>query len=184
MSLRRGLGAILVGGRSSRMGGFPKGFLRRPGGETLVEHAASLLGSLGLDVVLVGDLEAYAFFGRELIADARPSAGPLGGLLAALRRARGGPLLALSCDLPDLAPGPLRRLLAADPAHAAVCFAQAGFLEPLCARYDPARALPVAAARLAAGELSLQGLLRRLAAHTLAAGVDDARALTDRDEPK
>jgi molybdopterin-guanine dinucleotide biosynthesis protein A len=164
------------------MGHFPKGLLRRPGGETLVEHAASLLGSLGLDVVLVGDLDVYGFIGREIVADACPGVGPLGGLVAALRRARGGSVLALACDLPDLSLAPLRRLLDA-PLAPATCFAQGGFLEPLCARYDSSLALPVATARLAAGELSLQGLLRQLGARFIEARGEEIQALADRDEP-
>jgi molybdopterin-guanine dinucleotide biosynthesis protein A len=106
------LGAIFVGGASSRMGGRPKGLLVGPDGLPLVVRLASLLSGVGVPCVLVGEHPAYAHLGLATVADAAAGAGPLGGLVAALERAGSGVLVALACDMPFVTPALLRALLA------------------------------------------------------------------------
>jgi len=178
---------IFVGGHSHRMGGVPKGLLSAPGEpRTLVERTAALGRELGAEVVLVGQSEAYRDLGLEMLADARPDSGPLGGLVALLEHAEDRLALAVACDLPHLRLALLRRL-AESPLRAPVVAPRtaspAPLWEPLCARYDSVRALPVARAHLSRGELSLQPLLDALGAEELALASDDRAALGDWDSP-
>lgn len=78
---------IFVGGRSSRMGGRPKGLLELSPGVTLVERWRVLFEGLAIPTVLVGEQDAYAQLGLPVIAD-EPHAGLLGGLLALLEIGR------------------------------------------------------------------------------------------------
>ena len=94
------LAGIFVGGRSTRMGGRPKGLLRVPSGETLVERWSSIFAALSIPAVLVGQNPAYARLGMEQLEDAAPNIGPLGGLLALLERAKSGFAIAVACDSP------------------------------------------------------------------------------------
>jgi len=67
---------------------------------------------------------------------------PLSGVLHALQRARGRPVLVVAGDLPLLAPSLVRRLARAGARGAPAVVPRAGGrLQPLCARYDAA-ALP------------------------------------------
>lgn len=183
------VGGIFVGGSSTRMGGRPKGLLVGPDGATLVERTRAVLTNAGVaDVVLVGAQPAYAHLGIERIEDEPPSIGPLGGLVAFLRRAyerSARHAIVVACDMPHVSTRLVGRLLAAPPASA-VAPRREGRWEPLCARYDAAAILPIAEARVRAGEHALQGLLDCAGAAELPAGEggeDDPRELRDWDTP-
>ncbi len=166
------------------MGGIAKGLLPRPdGAASVVGHAVELAKAVASEVVLVGAQDAYASLGLETIEDSAPDAGPLGGLVALLERARGGRALALACDMPFLTL-PLVRRLSASPAGTAAVAPRSGPLwEPLFACYDAALALPAARRRLARGELSLQPLLDELGATELVLSDAERAALRDWDHP-
>ena len=190
-----GLG-VLVGGRSSRMGGQPKGLLLVPGSdESLVVHALRVGAEAGCAPRwLVGDLHAYdalaatqpAFRGR--LQDDPAGVGPLGGLRALLQAASASGLdqvIAVACDMPYVTPA-LLTALREHPSGAAVLAARRGPeapWEPLLARYRPALLLPAVDAALAAGQRSFQRLLARVTvAEFEAPGL--ARALDDWDRPE
>jgi molybdopterin-guanine dinucleotide biosynthesis protein A len=174
---------ILVGGASRRMGGRPKGLLRAPSGPTIVESWQALAAELGLPAVLVGDGGAYGALGIENVPDARPGAGPLGGLVGLLRRRDAAEVIAVACDMPHVT-APLLARLAFSPAEAAVLApVRDGRFEPLFARYESARVLPLAEAQLQTEDLSLQRLLRTAGAESLELGVDEWPLLADWDEP-
>lgn len=168
------------------MGGRPKGLLPAPDGSgPLVVRSARLVAGLGFPLVLVGDASAYAALlpGAAAIADEPAGVGPIGGLAALLREAGGAPAIALACDMPRVAAADLA-LLASFAPGAAVCAGRRGDdapWEPLFARYDPARVLPLAREAIARGELSLQALLGR--AGVVRAPLASAAALDDWDEP-
>ena len=149
------------------MGGSPKGLLAAPDtGEALVARALRLARSLALDVALVGDASPYrALVGDTPVLDDEASgSGPLGGLCALLAWAAEGPVIALACDHPYVTLDDLRALRD-HPSGAAVVAARRSPdapWEPLLARYDSARVLPVARASLAAGERGFQRLFARL----------------------
>jgi molybdopterin-guanine dinucleotide biosynthesis protein A len=184
VSALRPLVGIFVGGRGLRMGGIAKGLLPAPDGSgALVSRLARMCEGLGLEVVLVGEHPAYTALGRRTLADAAPDAGPVGGLVALLSDAGDRPVVALSCDLPHVEEGFVRRLVDAPPAPI-VAPRRAGRWEPLAARYAPSEVLPIARARLAARELALQGLLEAAGAVELPAAPGDDRVLFDWDTPE
>ncbi len=180
------LAGVFVGGPGSRMGGVPKGLLRGPDGVTLVERWHTLLEALGVEMILVGSAEPYESTGLPSVADEPSGIGPLGGLVGLLRRAGPRSALALACDMPFVSRGLVERLLGArvDPAGPSIVAPRRdGVWEPLCARYDAARVLPVAAARAASPYHSLQRLLDELGAAELPLGPGDRDDLRDWDTP-
>jgi molybdopterin-guanine dinucleotide biosynthesis protein A len=174
---------IFVGGASSRMGGRPKGLLATPSGPTIVERLRALCESISLPAVLVGASEAYAHLGLPAVADAAPGAGPLAGLVGLLRTSDADAVVALACDLPYLTAALVERLARSPSTAAALAPLRDGRYEPLFARYDRARVLPLAEAQLATGDRSLQRLLRAAAAEPFPVADDEWSLLADWDEP-
>jgi molybdopterin-guanine dinucleotide biosynthesis protein A len=183
--------AIFVGGASSRMGGHPKGLLRVLDGRSIVERWCDLGAEVGLRSVLVGDARAYAQLGMESVGDEVPGAGPLAGLCGLLKK---GPLdyaqiVAVACDMPFVTADLLRRLAfterdAPDAPDAPILAPRrGGRYEPLFARYDRARVLPLAERQLAGGDRSLQKLLRDAGARDFVLSEDEWPLLADWDEP-
>jgi molybdopterin-guanine dinucleotide biosynthesis protein A len=179
------MAGIFIGGAGRRMGGAPKGLLEAPEGGTLLSRWLGVLRAAGAgDVVLVGRSAAYANLELEVLDDAPRGIGPLGGLVALLRRAGARPAIAVACDMPAVSPELVIRLLAAAPAPI-VAPRREGRWEPLCARYDPVRVLPLAEARATvSGDHSLQRLLDAAGAVELAPEPGDARELLDWDAPE
>jgi molybdopterin-guanine dinucleotide biosynthesis protein A len=177
------LAGVFVGGPGSRMGGLPKGLLLGPGGVTLVERWRVLLESLGAEMILVGSAEPYASTGLPVVADEPPGIGPLGGLVGLLRRAGPHPALALACDMPFVSGALVERLLTTEAGPCIVAPRREGRWEPLCARYEPARVLPAAAARAASPHHSLQRLLDDLGAVELSMAAGEWEELRDWDSP-
>lgn len=175
---------IFVGGASRRMGGSPKGLLLHPAtGQPLALHLASLATQAGLACVLVGQRPEYSHLGLPMLEDRPPGIGPLGGLLALLEAASDG-ALALSCDLPYVTLGLLRRLLAAAaPELDVVAPQRGGRWEPLCAVYRPS-VLPVLRQAVGEGERSFQRLLLRLRVAALPLSAEEHRQLDDWDCPQ
>ncbi len=107
-------GVILAGGRSRRMKGPAKPFLSL-GGQSLLQHVIDRMKPqvryIELSVEKVSD--EFAGFGLVQVPDPAPGhRGPLGGLLAALRRLEGRAewLLLAPCDAPFLPRDLARRL--------------------------------------------------------------------------
>jgi molybdopterin-guanine dinucleotide biosynthesis protein A len=174
---------LFVGGTARRMGGAPKGLLTAPGGETIVERWRALCATIGMRCFLVGEADAYAPLGIERIADARPGAGPLGGLVGLLRAQPAAPVVAVACDMPYVTEALLRRLAFSTSTAAALAPWRDELFEPLFARYDPARVLPLAERQLAGDDLSMQRLLRSADAERFELSPDEWPLLTDWDEP-
>lgn len=168
--------AIFVGGASRRMGGYPKALLRLPDGETLIARTVRVVREAGLSPALVGLVGApqSSLPGDvPVLADAAIDAGPLGGLVAALE-STAGLVVVVACDLPRLDAASLRLLRDARSAAPIVAARRADRWEPLFARYEAARVLPLARERLARGALALQGLLDAAGASILELGVSAA----------
>lgn len=123
------------------MHGAPKGLLEVGGRrilDRLVEAFESALGTLPLLVANALDAPDWRPDLR-VVADVRPGAGSLGGLLTAVLEAP-APVVCVAWDMPFVTPE-LIHLLAAGLAHADVCVPSSGGprgLEPLCAAYGPA----------------------------------------------
>ena len=92
-------GAILAGGRSTRMGK-NKAFTRLAG-VRLVDRARHAVGRLASDVMLVtNQLSLYADFPERVILDNIPHRGPLCGLETALSHAHHAHLFVAAVDNP------------------------------------------------------------------------------------
>lgn len=189
------LAGVFVGGAGKRMGERAKGLLEAPGGGTIVARWRTVLRDAGVArIVLIGRYggrhggrygsghEAYEAFGLETIEDEPAGVGPIGGLAALLRRAGASHALALACDMPFVSRDLIARLVAA-PEAVVVAPRRDGLWEPLCARYDASRVLPLALRRIAAGQRALQPLLTEAGAVELPLERGEASELRDWDTP-
>jgi molybdopterin-guanine dinucleotide biosynthesis protein A len=177
-------GAVLTGGRSTRMGR-DKALLVVGGRPPLCVVAADALRAAGAASVLAigGDLDALAALGLDAVPDDHPDEGPLGGLLTALGRPGADPLVVLACDMPDV-DGPTVRVLldalAAAPAADAAVAVAGGRAQPLTAAYRR-RCLPRLRAAFEDGERSVRAASAGLTVVEVP-GLADHR-LADVDEP-
>jgi molybdenum cofactor guanylyltransferase len=179
---------IFVGGESRRMGGRPKGLLVVPPreqqpGETIVERWHRMFGALGIASVLVGRREPYATLGIAGIDDDPPGIGPLGGLLALLRHARGGIAITVACDMPFVSEKLLKRLVGYSSHAPAVAPTRGAMWEPLFARYTGPRPLEVATTYAESGGRSLHGVLDQLGAQPFPLSDTELEELRDWDDP-
>lgn len=179
------LAGIFVGGASSRMHGRPKGLLPSPGGgPPLVERWRRMFELAGIAHVLVGRRTDYGDIPIAVIEDEPPGIGPLGGLAGLLRAGRAGQVIAVACDMPFVTDELVRRLIDHPSTAAAVAPRREGRWEPLFARYDAARALPVVLRRVAGPSHSLQGVLDELSAEELVLSAEERPRLRDWDTPR
>jgi len=177
----RPLVGVFVGGASRRMGGVPKGMLLVEG-EPIAARLVRIARACSLDVVLVGAGAAYDAIGAPRIDDAELGRGPLGGLVALLREAKGRDVIALACDLPRIAPSIVERLAHAEPGRTTAPKFD-GRWEPLAARWG-ANALTLAEGALADRRLALHPLLDALGASVLPLDDDERATLHDWDAPE
>jgi molybdopterin-guanine dinucleotide biosynthesis protein A len=163
--------AVLTGGASSRMGA-DKARLAAFG-EAAALRAARLLAGLFDEVLLVGGDPPPAASGRRVADPAGPRCA-LRGLVGALEAARAPRVLVVATDLLRLTPE-LVLALVAWPEADVVLPRREGRIEPLCAVWSRAPALPRARAHLEAGRLALHELVAALDARFLE-GADLAAA--------
>jgi molybdopterin-guanine dinucleotide biosynthesis protein A len=130
---------ILAGGRGERLGGADKGWVEWAG-RPLIVHVLERLAPQVDEVIISANrnLERYADLGCTVASDELPGfQGPLGGLHAAMARARFELVCTVPCDSPQLpldVVDRLRRGLEASPADVAVARAE-GRLHPVFALY-------------------------------------------------
>lgn len=139
--------------------GRPKALLP-VGKRTLIEHTLAQFDELDLPRHLLGVGEIPpALAGLERIADAPEAAGPLAGILAALRRHPGAAWLVVACDLPLIERRAIDWLVAqrGDRSVAILPSIDGRRAEPLFAIYEPT-VLPRLEARAARGEFALHDL--------------------------
>jgi molybdopterin-guanine dinucleotide biosynthesis protein A len=148
-------GALVLGGRSSRMG-TDKAQLEQ-GGVAYSALLSGLLAAIFEEVLLVGGAPAPEARGRRVV-DRPGTACALRGLVTALHEASSERVLVLATDLPLVTPD-LILALTAWPDHAAVVPRTEGRTHPLCALYRRESVLEIAQRRLAEGALQLEGLL-------------------------
>jgi molybdopterin-guanine dinucleotide biosynthesis protein A len=129
---------VLIGGESRRMGR-PKQTLRR-GGVTLAEIAVAAVEGFVHRVVLAGDGPVPENLGSlECIADIPGLAGPLGGILAAMRKTPESAWIVSACDMPCVRREAIGWLLSQrrPGVWAILPRSAAGRVEPLLALYEP-----------------------------------------------
>jgi molybdopterin-guanine dinucleotide biosynthesis protein MobB len=158
------LGVVLAGGASTRFGS-PKA-LATVGGRRIIDRVIDALSAAVPEVVIsANDPALYADLGLPTRADDVAGAGPLAGILTALRwaaeRGRSGALV-VACDMPWVSAGVLRMIAerAASTEADAVVPESGGRrgLEPLCAWYS-VRCLPRVERMIAEGEGRVHRLL-------------------------
>lgn len=153
-------GAVLAGGRSSRMG-TDKGGLEVDG-ETLLDRQLRLLASAGVSERLVAVAASQGIVlpeGVGRVTDRESGLGPLAGIECCLAACQTDLLLVVAVDLPALTVELLRRLIAAAGRNCGVMPLRQNFAEPLVAIY-PRSALAEIGDRLRRRDLKLQPLAR------------------------
>lgn len=129
----RPVGAILAGGRGSRIGGAKA--LVELADRPLISYPLAAVDKAGLEAVVVAkpDSELPPLACRVVHEPEQPRH-PLCGIVAALRHAGARPLVTIGCDMP-FADAALLAWLASIPEPLAIASLD-GQLQPLLARYD------------------------------------------------
>lgn len=133
------------------------------GGSGMLRRTVGLLRPLVDDLFIVADDAApYAELGLPAVPDVHPARGALGGIHAALARARHPLVLCAACDMPHIERRVLELLLGrAEAGYDAVIPRINGFPEPLLAVYGRG-ALPGIERSIAAGRLKVMDALEGL----------------------
>lgn len=143
------------------------------GGVPLIERVLHRVQGLGSEVLITtNDQDSYAYLGVPLVADRRPGAGALPGLLTALEAASYDRVLIVGCDMPFLARPLLERLADLAPRADAVLPRDGGQYEPLLAAYSKACISTIQSA-LAAGERRMISFLSEVDLLTIDEGALD-----------
>ncbi|HEX2084827.1 MAG TPA: molybdenum cofactor guanylyltransferase [Solirubrobacteraceae bacterium] len=131
------LGAVLAGGRGSRLGG-AKATARAAGRPLLAWSLDALRAAVPEVVVIAKEATPLPPCDAPVHRDEPPDFHPRHGLVSALRRAAGRPVVVVPCDMPLVPPALLEVLLdvVEDGAPAAIPRTE-GRLHPLCAAYAP-----------------------------------------------
>ncbi|MBU1140369.1 MAG: molybdopterin-guanine dinucleotide biosynthesis protein B, partial [Proteobacteria bacterium] len=102
---------LLIGGRSSRMGR-PKHLIEGENGQTWIDNTVKLLGPFAEQVVLSGRGEVPAHLDHLVrLPDLPDVAGPLTGILAAMRWQPAVSWMLVACDMPNISSQALEWLL-------------------------------------------------------------------------
>ena len=132
-------GAVLIGGRSSRMGR-TKHLIRHESGETWLQRTLATLTPFVEEMFVSGAGEIPAGLGEVMRVEDLPGLqGPLAGLGALVKHRPFSSWLVLACDLPDLAPAALEWLLSQRRGRLRALLPRnpiTGRREPLLAWYD------------------------------------------------
>jgi molybdopterin-guanine dinucleotide biosynthesis protein A len=135
----RPVGVVLAGGAGSRAGGAKPALPLA--GRPLIAHPLAALAAVLPQVAVVAKAgtELPELPGAARWNEPDEPRHPLAGIVEALRRADGRPVVVLACDLPLVTPRLVRELAETPAAGAPALVAEsAGRLQPLCARYEPA----------------------------------------------
>lgn len=176
------VGAVLCGGRSSRMG--TDKALIPVDGTPMALRVADALRSGGCTTVAAvgGDRPSLEALGLAVIDDPRQGSGPVAGVLASLEAwPQADAVVVVACDLPFLGGATVRRLvdaLARDQASLAAV-AVTDRLQPLCVAWRPA-ASPWLVDALHGGELRLHAVLGGLSTIEVSVNPQD---VTNVNEP-
>jgi molybdopterin-guanine dinucleotide biosynthesis protein A len=160
-------GLILAGGASRRMG-TDKAFLEIEG-EPLVARIHRVLTPLFAEVLIAagdGARKRGPFPGRVLYDDT-PGQGPLGGLVAGLKAARTPWVFMVACDMPNLDPKVIARVIAERTAGLLAVVPESPGGPESCHALYARTALPVIETAMAEGERAPHRLFVRLRARLI-----------------
>ncbi len=181
-------GAILAGGRATRMGGRDKAFAA-VAGEPIAVRAVRVFRALFPQVVVATNRpERFRALDVETVADRFPGGGPLAGIHAALGASRHPHVFVAACDMPGLDPDVIRFLVARIGTADAIVPRWDDDVEPLHAVYA-VRCLPAIERQLAAGRFAVRDTLPLLRVdyvdqETMRAVRGAARSLTNVNTPE
>lgn len=171
-------GYLIAGGRSRRFGADKR--LVEYEGEPLLERAGRVMcEALGHLPVMVGnDVIPLSDQAWRVISDARPEAGPMGGIVAALEDSHTDWVMALAVDLPLMRSVDLQLLAEArSDSSDVLTLSVDGRPEPLAALYH-CRQVTFWRERLDRNELSLSQSLQLVSWQAVMLG-KDSRSLTN-----
>jgi molybdopterin-guanine dinucleotide biosynthesis protein A len=182
------IGAVLIGGKSTRMGA-PKHALTLPVGGRMIDCVVDALKLACGRVVIVDGLDSTQAWDLPSVKDLRPNAGPLGGIEALLSSDMAGQYVVCPCDLP-LVTAPLLQLLMKNQDALASVFQPPGRanIDPLPARLR-AEVLPVVRRLLNTRPLkggarhSVDRLMSELAPHVVRISAEQAIQLQNVNTP-
>ncbi|MGC4192541.1 MAG: molybdenum cofactor guanylyltransferase [Thermomicrobiales bacterium] len=160
--------AILVGGRSRRMGQDKALLPLVPDGLTVIETVVQTLATVADEITLVGaevTARDYAFLGLRHVPDIVAGAGALGGIHAALTAASHERTLIVACDMPFLNADLLRHM-ASMPRDDDALVPLLGQPQPLHAIYGRS-CCPLIEANLRKGQYRVTGWFARAALRLL-----------------
>lgn len=151
------LGAVLVGGQSSRFGSNKALFLidDLPMARVIADkmYAAEIT-----QVVVVGDTPSIAnSLDLDFIADSYPGQGPLGGLITVMQTVAADVLCVLPCDVPQISSDSIRQLVNAvlDCNNIDMAILATADDHWLCSSLRVSTCLPILIKRFAAGERAI-----------------------------
>jgi molybdopterin-guanine dinucleotide biosynthesis protein A len=151
-------GALLAGGKSTRMGSDKALLLLE--GMPLIRHVAATMQQCFDDVMIISDrVQDYGFLGLPIFPDIIQDCGPLGGIHSALVRSKAEAVFVSSCDTPFISPELVRYICAHGSDVDVKIPLWKGMLHPLCGLYSR-RLITEIELKLDAGELMVQGLVR------------------------
>lgn len=129
--------AILAGGHARRYGGIDKSALTI-GGVPILQRIVDTVRPNVAQVFAVGDhFGAAATLGLDVIEDAIPDAGALGGIYTAVAHSPCERTLVIACDMPFVSTRFVERLAAERDADVVMAHDAKGY-QPLCAIYTRA----------------------------------------------
>ncbi|HUI40301.1 MAG TPA: molybdenum cofactor guanylyltransferase [Methanothrix sp.] len=172
---------ILAGGSASRMGAGAEKALLEFEGKPLLCWTVEKLEMVADDVIVVARDEEHSLLLRRLVPEAVHTwdrvvrFGPVAGVDAGMRSARGSLVFATGCDLPFLNPDVVKRLFQLVEGYEAVVPVKKGFVEPLHSVYDRKRMIQACEVALARGDPRIRTPLQEL--RTNFVEVDDLRPL-------
>jgi molybdopterin-guanine dinucleotide biosynthesis protein A len=152
------IGAILAGGYSSRMGRSKS--LLVVDGTSFLDRVHDTMTSIFTEVIVCGGSNVPSE--GVLIADERPGEGPVGGLLSALRIARGRPVFVTTVDMPVVTGRAIRSVVEPETEGCEVRIAYVdGEDQPLFGVYGPG-VEQIVRASFDEGRRSVQSVLERI----------------------
>lgn len=94
--------AVLAGGKSSRFGS-NKAFASWLDGNVIIDVVVSTIKAISHEsFIITNEAEPYKYLGLPIIKDATANAGPMAGLLSALKNTKGNRVFITACDMPLL----------------------------------------------------------------------------------
>lgn len=157
--------AILVGGKSSRMGSNKA--LKKLNGQTMVEWVLEGVQKYVKEPLLItNEKQEYLFLNLPIYEDIIPGLGPLGGIYTALKNINSSHCLILACDLPFISGRLIERIIQESISYDLTVVDGGNGYEPLCAVYSKAL-IPAIEQQIKSKRYGLHQLIDKVDAHII-----------------